>query len=61
MPFIASTSQTWPIINNFLEENNITLWRSPHGVKGETLSMTILSCVNLGILSKEEMDVEFEK
>ena len=50
-----------PGVKNFLEYMTITLWRALQGVKDETLISTILSCVNSGELSMEEMCNEFEK
>ena len=39
----------------------ITPWRALQGVKDETLMSTILSRVNSGAFSMEEMCNEFEK
>ena len=50
-----------PNIKNFPEDITITPWRTMQGVKDETLIATILSKVNPGELSMEEMWNEFDK
>ena len=48
-------------MKNMLEYMTITPWRSMQGVKDERDAMAILSRVNLGELSFEEMFDEFQK
>ena len=50
-----------PDVKEFLEDMNITPWRTMQGVKDETLLATLLSQVNSCELSMEEMCNEFDK
>ena len=56
-----SSGKAGPDIKNLPEDMTITPWRTMQGVKDETLIATILSRVNSGELSMEEMCSELDK
>ena len=55
-----SSGQGGPDIKNLSEDMTITPWRALQGVNDEKIISTILSHVNSGDLSMEEMCNEFE-
>ena len=58
---ICTISKTCPEMKQLPEDMTITPWRTTQGVKHEKLVKLVLSCVNSGELSMDEMCTKFQK
>lgn len=60
-PLICSNNKSAPEMKQLPDDMTITPWREMQGVKDKKVVKTILSRVELGELSLEEMSEEFQK